>query len=482
MNTTVDPHAAPKAAPNTSQHLSANDPRTLGIKPIGKLLWQYSVPAVIAQLAVSLYNIVDSVFIGRGVGAMALSGLAVAFPLMNLFAAFCFLVAIGAATISSISLGQKDPLKAQRTLNAAVGTSVVFAVVTGIAGLVWLDPMLRLFGATDKTLPYAAEFMRTIIYGMPILFVFLALNYVMRATGYPRKAMWSAMFSVVVNVALCPLFIYVFHWGIAGAAWASVGGYTAACVWCLWHFFDKKSNVHFVRGVGWWFPKIVGRMCAIGMAPFLMNVAGCIVVMFLNRALLKYGGVEGNLCIGAYGILNRTTMVFVSIVYGLTEGMQPILGYNYGAGRWDRVMKTLKRGFWIGVAISGVGWALTEGIPDTISGMFTTDKEMIDIARRGFRIYFIFYPVVGAQVVIGNFFQYIGKPSLSILLSLTRQLIFLLPFLFLLPPHWGVDGVWASMCGSDWCAFAVAMISLWWFLRHHKKEMELHARLTPTAN
>ena len=439
-----------------SQKSSTTSTDILGKQTIGQLLWQYSLPAIIASLATSLYNIVDSIFIGRGVGAMAITGLAITFPLMNLVVAFCVLVAVGGATISSIFLGQRNVAKASMVVGNVTILCLIHAVIIMTVGLVWLDPILYFFGATDQTVPYAREFMYIILAGTPISYVFLGLNNLMRATGYPRKAMISALLSVAVNVVAAPIFIFVFEWGIAGAALATILGQLAAFVWVLIHFFSDKSEIHFTRRswrIDW---SVVRKVYAIGMSPFLMNCCACLVVVFINKALLDSAGDDGNLAVGAYGIINRTSMFFVMIIFGITQGMQPILGYNYGAASWQRVRETLMKGIWIATAVSLVGWLLTEIFPDTISNMFTTDKSMIAIARDGFRIFFLFYPFVGSQIVIQNYFQSIGMPKLSIFLSLTRQLIFLLPLLWLLPPHYGVGGVGIAMCSSDFIAFALA--------------------------
>lgn len=435
-------------------------PTSLGTKTIGQLLVQYSLPAIIASLATSLYNIVDSIFIGRGVGAMAISGLAITFPLMNLVIGFCTLIAVGGATISSIFLGQKNLKRATDVVNNVLVLCLIHSVVFGSITLIFLDPILIFFGATSETIDYAREFMRIILYGTPISYIFIGLNNLMRATGYPKKAMISALLSVLVNVILAPVFIFVFDWGIAGAAFATICGQFLAFIWVLIHFLSKKSYVHFEWRDRFFSPDLIKRIYAIGLSPFLMNCCACLVVVFINKALLAYAYDLGNVAVGAYGIVNRTTMFFVMIVFGVTQGMQPILGYNYGASNWPRVKETLVKGVLIGTGISTVGWILTESFPDVISSMFTTDRTMIDIAREGFRIYFIVYPVVGAQIVIQNYFQSIGKPKLSIFLSLTRQLIFLLPLLWILPPHFGVDGVWASMAGSDFLAFVLALITV----------------------
>ena len=440
---------------------SSENPVTLGTKSITQLLVQYSVPAIIASVATSLYNIVDSIFIGRGVGPMAIAGLAITFPLMNLVIAFCTLIAVGGATITSIFLGQKNIQRATDVTNNVMSLCLIHSIVFGGLTLIFLDPILYFFGATEETIPYAREFMRIILLGTPVAYVFIGLNNLMRATGYPKKAMISALLSVAVNVMLAPLFIFVFDWGIGGAAFATVCGQFTAFVWVLHHFLSKKSYIHLKLNARWITRSIISRIYSIGMSPFLMNVCACIVVIFINRALLQYGGSEANLAVGAYGIVNRTTMFFVMIVFGVTQGMQPILGFNYGASMWPRVKRTLYIGIWAGVAITFLGFALTESLPDTISAMFTSDEVLIRLARNGFRIYFICYPLVGCQIVIQNFFQSIGKPRLSIFLSLTRQLIFLIPMLVLLPAYYGVDGVWASMAASDLLAFFLAIITLW---------------------
>ncbi len=449
-----------------------SSPNELGSLPIGRLLVQYSLPAIIASLATSLYNIIDSVFIGRGVGAMAITGLAITFPLMNLVVAFCVLVAVGGATISSIFLGQKAPEKASQVVGNVTVFCLIHAVVIMSVGLLFLDPILYFFGATAETIGYARSFMRIILFGTPISYVFLGLNNLMRATGYPRKAMISALLSVAVNIVVAPLLIFVAGWGISGAALATICGQTSAFIWVLHHFISRKSYIRFtLRGwhVSW---TLMRKIYAIGLSPFLMNCCACLVVVFINKALLDTAGTDGNLAVGAYGIINRTTMFFVMIIFGITQGMQPILGYNFGAANWPRVKATLMKGIWIATAVSTIGWLLTELIPDTISHMFTTDTVMVQIARDGFRIYFIVYPLVGAQIVIQNYFQSIGKPKLSIFLSLTRQLIFLMPMLWILPPRFGVDGVWAAMSASDFIAFVLALLTAIIMNRHIAKYLQ----------
>lgn len=432
----------------------------LGSKSISRLLIQYSVPAIIASVATSLYNIIDSIFIGRGVGAMAIAGLAITFPLMNLVIAFCTLIAVGGATISSIFLGQKNIDRATDVVNNVTVLCLIHSVIFGGTTLIFLDEILLFFGATPETLPYAREFMEIILYATPISYLFIGLNNVMRATGYPRKAMVSALISVGVNLALAPVFIFTFGWGIKGAAFATVCGQSVAFVWVMIHFLNRNSFIHFRSDRRWLTGSIMRRIYSIGLSPFLMNVCACIVVIFINKALLDYGAADGNLAVGAYGILNRTTMFFVMIVFGVTQGMQPILGFNYGAGNWSRVRRTLWIGIRLGIAITTCGWIATEFFPGMLSQLFTVDRRLIEIANHGFRIFFLFYPLVGCQIVIQNFFQSIGKPKISIFLSLTRQLIFLIPLLIILPPQFGLNGVWSSVAAADMVAFIFAIVTL----------------------
>lgn len=426
---------------------------------------QYSIPAIIGMTIVSLYHIIDSIFIGHGVGPMAISGLAITFPLMNLAVAFNTLVGAGGSTISSIRLGQKDLKGATEVLGHTLMLCLTNSAICGGISLLFLDEILVFFGASEATLPYARDFMQVILLGTPISYTMISLNNVMRATGYPKKAMLSSMLSVVCNIILAPIFIFSFGWGIRGAALATIVSQSVTLVWVLHHFLDKKSFVHFRQDFWKIRKRIVLNIFSIGMAPFLMNVCACVIVIFINNSLKAHGG---DLAIGAYGIINRLLTLYVMIVLGLTMGMQPISGYNYGAGRMDRVRRTLKLGIISGVAITSTGFLLSLVFPRTISGFFTDSKELIDISASGLRIAALMFPVVGSQIVISNFFQSIGKAKVSIFLSLSRQLLYLLPFLIILPRHYGVSGVWMSMPVSDFFAFITAWGALGVYFRRRK--------------
>ena len=449
----------------------SNTPITLGTESIGKLLIQYSVPAIIASVATSLYNIIDSIFIGQGVGTMAISGLAITFPLMNLVIAFCMFIAAGGAAISSIYLGQKEYGRATNVLSNVVKLCLIHSIVFGGLSLLFLDEILYFFGATDATIKYAREFMRVILYGTPISYIFIVLNNLMRATGYPKKAMLSALLSVIVNIILAPIFIFILKLGISGAALATICGQAVSLVWHIYHFKSKTSFVHFSAEHNKFSWPIIKNVYSIGLSPFLMNVCACIVVIFINKALLETGGANGELAVGAYGIVNRVGMLFVMIVFGITQGMQPILGFNYGANNWERVRRTLNIGILVGLLVTTIGLIVAELIPRQISSLFATDETLIAISTTGFRISFMFFAVIGGQVVIQNFFQSIGKPMISIFLSLTRQLLFLIPTLLIFPKIWGVEGVWTSPAVSDMLAFIVAIITLIVIMRRKNQNL-----------
>lgn len=445
-----------------------NNPHILGTERIGKLLLQYSIPAIIGMTLTSLYNIIDSVFIGHGVGALAISGLAISFPLMNLIMAFCTLVGVGGATISSIRLGQKDKHGASEVLGNVLVLCLVNAFLFGSISLYFLDEILLFFGASSDTLPYARDFMQIILLGTPISYTMIGLNNVMRATGYPKKAMLTSMVTVGANIILAPIFIFHFQWGMRGAGTATVISQFIGMVWILYHFYNKESYIHFEKGLYTLKRRIVWSIFGIGMSPFLMNVCASVVVVIINNSLQTYGG---DLAIGAYGIINRVLTLFVMVVLGLTMGMQPIIGYNFGAKVFERVRKTLKYGIITGVVITSAGFIACELFPHAIVAMFTDNEELTHISELGIRICVMMFPFVGCQIVITNFFQSVGMAKISIFLSLSRQLLYLLPCLLFLPPLWGVTGVWGSMPVSDFLAFITAIIML---LYHVKKMKSIH--------
>ncbi len=442
-------------------------PLVLGSENIGKLLMQYALPAIIAMTASSLYNITDSIFIGHGVGPGALSGLAITFPLMNLAAAFGSLVGVGGAAMMSLRLGQRDYASANQILGNVLALNLIVGVGFSVAALLLLDPMLRFFGASDVTLPHAREFMQVILAGNVVTHMYLGLNALMRAAGMPQRSMTATIYTVIINLVLNPTFIFAFGWGIRGSALATVISQVIVLLWQFRFFADKSNFLHFRREAFRLKKTIVDGILSIGMAPFLMNAAACVIVVLINQGLIRYGGDDA---VGAYGIVNRVAFLFVMIVMGVTQGMQPIAGYNYGAGLHSRVTDVLRRSIIIATVVMAAGFAIAELFPHAVTSAFTSDQSLKDMAVEGMRYVFAFFPFVGFQMVTSTFFQSIGMAKKAIFLSLTRQVIFLIPLLLLLPRKLGIDGVWCSMPISDLAAAAVAGIMLYSQYRQFKRK------------
>lgn len=442
----------------------------LGREKIGTLLLQYATPAIIAQIASSLFNVVDRIFIGQGVGALAISGLALTFPFMNLAAAFGALVGVGASALTSIKLGEKDYKTARLVLGNVIILNLIFGILFTIACLPFLEPILYALGGSEQTVGYAKEYMFIILIGNVFTHLYLGLNAVLRSAGYPTKAMYVTIFAVGLNAVLDALFILVFKWGIAGAAWATVITQVIATFVLIFIFLKQNQIVHFTKDCFKLKKKIVFDACAIGMSPFMTNLVACLVVIIVNIQLKNYGG---DLAIGAYGIINSIAFTFVMIILGLTQGMQPIIGYNYGAKLQHRVLSTLKKGMIAGFVITTIGFLVAELCPRLIASAFTNDEEMINLSITGFRLFMLAFPIVGMQIVASNFFQAIGKAKIAIFLSLTRQLLFLIPALYLMPLILELNGVWLSEVVAD---FLSAFVSLWVLvvaIKKMKKEISL---------
>ncbi|MFI3323100.1 MAG: MATE family efflux transporter [Rikenellaceae bacterium] len=436
----------------------------LGSRPIRQLLMQYAIPAIIAMTASSLYNMIDSIFIGQGVGALAISGLALTFPLMNLAAAFGSLVGMGASTLISLRFGQRDYGEAQNILGNVVVLNTIIGASFGIICLTFLNPILYFFGASEFTIGYARDYMQIILAGNLVSHMFLGLNAILRASGHPRRSMAATINAVVINAILDPIFIYGFDWGIRGAAIATILAQIISLSWQIYIFSDKRELLHFKRGIYKLRSKIVKNIFVIGMPSFFMNLAACLIVIFINKGLKQYGG---DLNVGAYGIVNRIAFIFVMIVMGLNQGMQPIAGYNYGAQQYDRVKRVLKLTLIGATVVTTVGFVVGVFFPSIAVSAFTTDRQLISLAVTGMRITLLAFPVVGVQMVVSSFFQSIGMAKHAIFLSLSRQLIFLLPCLLLLPVIFtkyttfdGSWGVWCSMPFSDVITTIIALFML----------------------
>lgn len=432
-------------------------PTELGTKKISTLLKEYAVPGIIAMTASSLYNMVDSIFIGhiKDVGSYAISGLAVTFPLMNLSTALGTLVGVGASTIMSVLLGQKNYDAANKVLANVLTLNTVIGALFSAFTLVFLDRILTFFGASANTLPYARDYMFIILAGNVITHLYFGLNNLIRSSGNPRLAMRLTLFTVLMNSIFDPLFIFVLDLGIQGAALATVLCQLISLTFTLRYFSDRKRLIHLPDRFFGFNRRIAKDSLSIGMGPFLMNSASCIVTMFVNQQLLKYGG---DLGIGAYGIVNRIVFLFVMVTMGLNQGMQPIAGYNFGAKQYSRVKEVYIMTVKCAVAVMSAGFLVSQLFPDAVVSVFTNDPELKSIADRGLRIIALLLPLVGFQMVSTNLFQCLGMVNKSIFLSLSRQLLFLVPSLYLLPLMMGVQGVWTSFPVADGIACMLTLL------------------------
>lgn len=441
-------------------------PVELGTEPIGKLLKNYAVPAIIAMTASSLYNIIDSIFIGHGVGPLAIAGLAVTFPLMNLSAAFGTLVGVGATTLVSVLLGQKNYEVANKVLGNVVILNTVIGLLFMTAALVFLDPILYFFGASENTIIYAREYMSIILAGNAITHLYLGLNSVLRASGQPKMAMFLTILSVLVNTAVAPVLIFGLDMGIRGAAIATVLAQTVSLAVILKHFSRKDGVLHFSRKIfriDW---RIAKDSLAIGLAPFLMNSAACIVTLFINQQLKKYGG---DLAIGAYGIVNRISFLFIMINMGFNQGMQPIAGYNYGRRNYTRVKAVMWTTVKYATGVTCTGFLIAMFFPQQAVSIFTSDPQLIEFSSKGLRMLTLAFPFVGFQMVSSNFFQCLGMVNKAILLSMSRQILFLIPCVYILPLLFGNIGVWISFPIADFAAFVIAAILMAGILRKFRR-------------
>ena len=417
--------------------------RELGEKPVLSLLMQYAVPAIVAMVASSLYNIIDGVFIGQGVGPGAIMGLALTLPVMNISAAFGAMVGVGGSTLMSVKLGEKDYKIAQNILGNVITMNIIVGLGLGLLMIIFLNPILRFFGASDYTLPYARDFLIIILAGNVFTHLYLGLNAMMRSAGKPRQAMYATIMTVVINAMLAPLFIFLFEWGIRGAALATV---TAQVIVLLWQFkllSNPEEFIHLRKGTYKLKGRIVKGSLSIGMSPFLINLCACFVVIIINRSLVSYGG---DTAVGAYGIANRISFFFVMVVIGINQGMQPIAGYNYGARNFNRLTSTLR-------------YAAIFAARPCVQA-FTSDPELIDKSAHALKMILLVSPVIGIQIVTSGFFQSIGEAKKSIFLSLTRQLLCLIPALLVLPHFLGLDGVWLSIPFADLVSTITAVIML----------------------
>lgn len=475
-----------------------NNTVSLGTDSLGKLLARYAIPAIIAMASSSLYHIIDSIFIGHGVGGAAISGMAVTLPIMNIASAFGAMVGVGAAARISIRLGEGNKRAAERILANAVLLNLVLGISIMLIFLLFLDPILTFFSggnASEETLGYARDFMRVIMFGNIITHLYLGLNEQLRASGYPRKAMYIMLLAMAICTVLNPLFIFVFKWGVAGSAWATIMAQSVALLIQIKHYTSPSNFLCFKREMFHFDKKIIGAILSIGMAPFILNICASLVTRFMNTALLKYGGTGafdvvsaasfdgnvGDIYVGAYGIMNRVILLFIMVAQGFNQGMQPIIGYNYGAKQYGRVLTVLKYSIICATCVTTIAFLIGAIFPRAVASAFVdssngiTDMAMVDVVAQGLGVAMLIFPLVGFQIIVGGFFQYIGRAQLAMFLSATRQLLFLLPMLLILPKTYGAMGAWVSMPIADSASVIVATILIVKQVRKlRRKEHDMH--------
>lgn len=432
---------------------------------ISRLLLHYAIPAVIGTMVNALYNIVDRIFIGQGVGPLAISGLTLTFPILLFMQAFGMLVGAGAATRVSIHLGRKANDMAEKVLGNALILTFILSILTIVPCMLFMRPLLIAFGGSEQTIPYAEDYLYIAIPASLLATLSFSFNAVMRASGYPRKAMITMMIGAIANVILDPIFIFVFDMGIQGAAIATVISMALSAAFVMAHFMRKDSLVRFHKEYFRLKGSIIWNILTIGISPFAMQLAGSLVNVVMNHSLKKYGG---DLAIGANGIITSVGMLLVMLIIGIAQGMQPIVGYNYGAGLHKRALETLKLVIILSTVITGTGFVCSALFPEMIVKVFTNDGELEAISANGLRLTLVAFLVVGSQISISQFFQSIGVAWKAMFLSLSRQCIFLIPALLLLPPFLGLDGVWLAGPFSD----ILAAVTAWLFLANHVKNVK----------
>ena len=439
-------------------------PTELGTERVGKLLMQYAIPAIIAQIAASLYNLIDRAFIGHmpDVGPEAISGLTNTFPFMNLSVAFGAMIGVGGSTLLSVRLGQRDYDSAKNILGNLVTLNVVVGFLFAAVSFMFIDEILLFFGASVNTLPFARDYMEVILLGNIITHLYFGINAALRSSGHPQQAMTATIMTVVMNAVLTPLFIFGFGMGIRGAALATILAQAITLVWQTKLLSDPNELLHLQRGIYKLKDGIVKRILRIGMSPFLINTAACVVVIIINQGLRKnsISDADGDLSTAAYGISNSMQFIFVMIVLGLTQGMQPIVSYNYGAKQPARVRSALMLTMKWATLVTIIGGVVCVAFPGVVVHIFTSDPQLIERASWAMRVMCMFMPVIGFQLVTTNFFQSIGKVNRSIFLSLTRQVLMLIPLLLILPNYYGVEGVWYSIPISDMVSALLTVVTL----------------------
>jgi len=441
--------------------------RQLGEAPIPRLLYNFSLPSVIGMLVNASYNVVDRIFIGRGIGSLGIAGVTIGFPMMLVMMAFAMLIGLGGAALISIKLGEKKRDDAERVLGNGFVLLIINSAAISIIGLTFLDPLLRLFGATEEIMPYTRDYMRIILAGAVFQGIGFGSNAYIRAEGNPKMAMSMMILSACLNAIFAPICIFVLKWGMTGAGIATVSAQAVSAIWVIMYYLLGRSTLPLKRAFMRLNANIVGRIVAVGSAPFAMQIAGSIIMVVFNHSLEKYGGDKA---IAAMGIVMAISMLIMMPIFGINQGAQPIIGFNYGARQYDRVIKTLGLAIRVATVFVTLGFIVTHLFPSQLISLFNTeDTELIEIGSRALFIFLILLPIIGFQAVGATYFLAVGKPKLSMFLTLSRQVIFLLPALLILPHFFGLMGVFIAGPFSDLSASILTGILVWREIRFLRK-------------
>lgn len=430
----------------------------LGERSVPDLLLKFSIPAIVGMMVNALYNVVDRVFVGRGIGYLGIAGVTVGFPIMLILMAFGMLIGIGATALISIRLGQQKKDEAEVIAAHGLVLLILLSFVIAILGLIFLTPLLKVFGASPEVMPYAQDFMRIILLGAVFQAVGFGMNNVIRAEGNPKIAMATMLIGAILNAILCYVFVFIFEWGIKGAATATVISQGVSALWVMYYFFSKKSMLKIRRKNLKLKFSIVWQIVAIGSAPFVMQMAASLIQAILNKSLINYGG---DVAISGMGIVNSVAMLILMPIFGINQGAQPIIGYNYGAGRYDRVKEALKLAIYAATGVVIFGFIIIQLFPGQIIGLFEDNPELIAFGSRALRIFLICLPIIGFQIVSANYFQAVGKPKHAMFLSLSRQVLILIPAVLVLPRFFALDGVLMAGPVADLLSSLITGIWLW---------------------
>lgn len=451
--------------------------KLLGDEKIGKLLLKFSIPAIIGMMVNALYNIVDRIYIGNGVGSLGIAGITVGFPIMIILMAFGMLVGIGATSLISIKLGEQKKDEAEIILANGMVLLILISITISTLGLIFLNPLLKLFGASDTILPYAKQYLTIILLGAVFQAIGFGMNNFIRAEGSPKTAMMTMLIGAISNIVLDPIFIFGFKLGVRGAAIATILSQAISAAWVLSYFFGKKSHLKIHIANTKLQTPIVGKILAIGSAPFAMQIASSSVIALLNNQLSYYGG---DIAISAMGIINSVSMLILMPIFGINQGVQPIIGYNYGARKFDRVIKALKLAILAATTIVVIGFIATRIFPERLISLFNSkDKELIKVGAQGMRIFLAMLPIIGFQIVSSNYFQAVGKPKQAMFLSLSRQVLVLIPALLILPRFFELRGVWMAGPISDFISSILTGTFLFLELKRLKEEHQVINRFNP---